>query len=548
MTQPQELEEFLSDCTRSDVFIDQIEFLNGRVDELLADLTAAQNALSATQSQNVQDEFEPEMEREQDEFEREMERELERSCGPETERYHDCNQTWVWDGKSYETTNKYEVSSYWFDKPELVERIKSRAVDGQTEAWEASFTDERLKGPRKTNEELIEMGYGWRWDEEVLDITGIPGALMLKADCNSDLSISEEGSNSDLSTEDSNSGLSTPVFPYVSWNRANRSKSWYKDVDWSGIPFDDLSDIEKENIDWSKLNYKEAGQSDSFDIAFIDWSEANSASKTQKKIYKDLNWEGVDYQNLSDDTKEGIDWSSVDYKEAIRSETFNLDSVDVDELKGNAKSFKKFLKATALKKASADSLLEEASSEMLEAIGLNNYAGKISDKITKSFSTDSGEYKLVMRPSSHHRASAIARGMGGKLAELESADESNQFADALTGLIADRSLVKKLSKTTASDGSGGSYFWLGSSDKSSEGDWRWLSSDQPIPATRSDWATKVSDDKKEPDNMAAENDLNVTQDYLAHGLWDLNILKPGGQWVDLIETNNLWFVVEMTEI
>ena len=344
---------------------------------------------------------------------------------------------------------------------------------------------------------------------------------------------------------------SAPVFPYVNWERANQSKAWYQDVDWSSIPFDVLSELEIGKIDWSKVNYKEAEQADSFDIDFIDaagWVEINSAGKKQNKTYKDLNWQGVDYQSLSDGTKEGIDWSSVDYKEAIRSETFNLDSVDVDELKGNAKSFKKFIKATALKKASADSLLEEASSEILEAIGLNNYAGKISDKITKSFSTDSGEYKLVMRPSSHHRASAIARGMGGKLAELESADESNQFAEALTGLIADRSLVKKLSKTTASDGSGGSYFWLGGSDKSSEGDWRWLSSDQPIPGTRSDWATKVSDDKKEPDNMAAENDLNVTQDYLAHGLWDLNILKPGGQWVDLIETNNLWFVVEMTEI
>ena len=543
MTQPKELEEFLSECTRSDVFIDQIEFLNGRVDELLADLTAAQNALSAAQSQNVQDEFELEMEREQDdfalEFELEMQRELERSCGPETERYHDCNQTWVWDGKSYETTNKYEVSSYWFDKPELVERIKSRAVDGQTEAWEASFTDERLKGPRKTNEELIEMGYGWRWDEGAIDITPIPGALMLKGDCNSDLSISEEDSNSDLSTS---------VFPYVSWNRANRSKAWYKDVDWSGIPFNDLSDIEIENIDWSKLNYKEAGQSDSFDIAFIDWSEANSASKTQKKIYKDLNWQGVDYQSLSNGTKEGIDWSRVDYKEAIRSETFNLDAVDIIELKNNPKAFKKFLKSTALKKASADSLLKQASSATIEEIGLKNYAGKISDKLTKSFSTESAEYKLVMKPSSHHRASAIAKGMGGKLVELESVEESNLFSDALTGLIADRSLVKKLSKTTASDGGGGSYLWLGGSDESSEGEWKWLSSDQLISTTRSDWATKVSDETTEPDNMADENELNITQDYLAQGLWDLNILKPGGQWVDLLETNKLWFVVEMPDI
>ena len=197
-----------------------------------------------------------------------------------------------------------------------------------------------------------------------------------------------------------------PVFPYMNWQRANNSKALYNDVEWSAIRFNDLSEVEIGNIDWSKVTYKEAKQAESYNLGFIDaagWGEINSAGKKQKKIYKDLNWQGVDYQSLSDDTKEGIDWSSVDYKEAIRSETFNLDSVDIDELEPNPKAFKKFLKATALKKASADSLLAEASSETLEGIGLNNYAGKISEKITKSFSTNSGEYKLVMKPSSFDR-------------------------------------------------------------------------------------------------------------------------------------------------
>ena len=227
--------------------------------------------------------------------------------------------------------------------------------------------------------------------------------------------------------------------------------------------------METGNIDWSKVNYKEAEQAESFDIDFIDaagWGEINSAGKKQKKIYKDLNWQGVDYQSLSDDTKEGIDWSSVDYKEAIRSETFNLDSVDIDELEPNPKAFKKFLKATALKKASADSLLAEASSETLEGIGLNNYAGKISEKITKSFSTDSGEYKLVMKPSSFDRASAIAKGMGGTLAVFETEQESDDFADGLTGVINERSVARKIlnqAALTAGRYSHGNFTWLGGS-------------------------------------------------------------------------------------
>ena len=469
----------------------------------------------------------------------------------------------------------------------MVERIKSRAVGGQTEAWEFSATDERLKGPRKTDEELLEMGYTWRWDEAVNDIVPIPEALSSTENPNSDLPISE---------------LSAPVFPYVSWARANRSKAWYKDVDWSNIPFENLSGMEIENIDWSKVNYKEAGKSQSFGIDLIDWGEVNSGGKAQIKAYKDLDWKDIDYEKLSEETKEGIDWSRMDYKEAmqassfdisiidwgevnsaknikkiykdlnwgsvdyrslndevkeeidwvrvdyieaIRSESFSLDSIDIAELKNNQRVFKKFIKNTGLRKSGADSLLDEASSETLQTIGLNSYAGRIPGKMIKSFSTNSGQYKLVMRPSSHLRASAIAKGMGGKLAEFETASESNDFVDELTGLLADRALSRKLSKTTAPDGSSGSYLWLGGSDKSTEGDWKWLSSGDSIEESRQEWGTKVDDDSKEPDNVGAAHDMNITQNSLAHGLWDLSILKPGGQWVDLIETNNLWFVVEM---
>ncbi len=168
---------------------------------------------------------------------------------------------------------------------------------------------------------------------------------------------------------------------------------------------------------------------------------------------------------MSNGPIEGIDWSRVDYKEAIRSETFNLDTVDIDELKANAKAFKKSLKATALKKASADSLLEEASSEALEVIGLKYYSGKISDKITKSFSTDSGEYKLVMKPSSFDSASAIAKGMGETLTVFETEQETDDFVDGLTGVINERSVARKiLNQTDGLTGAASFHMWLGGPD------------------------------------------------------------------------------------
>ncbi|MFL0789958.1 MAG: hypothetical protein AB8E87_06985, partial [Prochlorococcus sp.] len=82
--------------------------------------------------------------------------------------------------------------------------------------------------------------------------------------------------------QDGSAESSVPVFPYVDWSRANKSKAFYKDANWKDIPFDDLSELEIGNIDWSKVNYKEAEQAESFDIDFIDaagWGEINSAGK-----------------------------------------------------------------------------------------------------------------------------------------------------------------------------------------------------------------------------------------------------------------------------
>ncbi len=115
-------------------------------------------------------------------------------------------------------------------------------------------------------------------------------------------------------------------------------------------------------------------------------------------------------------------------------------------------------------------MLAEASSETLEGIGLKNYAGKISEKITMSFSTDSGEYKLVMKPSSSDRASAIAQGMGGTLAVFESEQESDDFTDGLTGVVNDRSISRKILNQADFQADLrlpffiGNFTWLGGSD------------------------------------------------------------------------------------
>ena len=68
----------------------------------------------------------------------------------------------------------------------------------------------------------------------------------------------------------------------MDWTRANNSKSWYKDVNWASIPFVHLSHDEV-NLDWSKIDYKEAVKSETFDFNLVDWSDIKSASKAKDK-------------------------------------------------------------------------------------------------------------------------------------------------------------------------------------------------------------------------------------------------------------------------
>ena len=266
------------------------------------------------------------------------------------------------------------------------------------------------------------------------------------------------------------------VFPYVNWNRANRSKAWYKDVDWSVIPFNDLSDGEQEKLDWSKINYIEANNNDSFDPALIDWSDIRGAKKAhQIKAYKAIDWGSIDYTALDDQDKRNIDWTKVNYGEAQSSEDFDifsldwgflnqlgaqpkkrvyqkvawndvdftagdssgfdwsainlkkamvsdafaLNAVDIDETK-QTKNFKRL--SAALKKSSADDLLAGASDDTLQAIGYENFVGKIADSLVKNFTTTSREYSMILKPLSYTRAAAVATAMGGSLASQATGD------------------------------------------------------------------------------------------------------------------------------
>ena len=67
----------------------------------------------------------------------------------------------------------------------------------------------------------------------------------------------------------------------------------YKYFDWSADIYDNLSESSIEDIDWTQVDYKKALTSDSFSLDHVDWDEVNNAAnaKAKSNVYKAINWE-----------------------------------------------------------------------------------------------------------------------------------------------------------------------------------------------------------------------------------------------------------------
>ena len=148
-------------------------------------------------------------------------------------------------------------------------------------------------------------------------------------------------------------------------------------------------------------------------------------------------------------------------------------------------------------------------------------------------------YEKVELPMSWTEASKFAGEKSGTLVKIESFQE-NTFLKSFMSQT----------QTSASDGGGSEYFWLGGSDIDIEGDWRW--SDQTkINASQITaydlWGKGpgFNTEYGEPDNFMGN------QDCLAMGVnfWPkkadtTNYLGKPGEWNDISCENKLAFVIE----
>ncbi len=156
-----------------------------------------------------------------------------------------------------------------------------------------------------------------------------------------------------------------------------------------------------------------------------------------------------------------------------------------------------------------------------------------------SFTYNETEYEVILEKMSWKEAAAYAKEQGGYLAEINSQEEQNTLYTELS-----KNAGITLTRTTASDGGGASYVWIGGNDINAEGEWKWDGNDDGSGAQF--WAGLADGSVvgglynnwgDEPD------DFNDNQDGLGLALTDWP-LGTAGQWNDLRDSNRLYFLIE----
>lgn len=145
-------------------------------------------------------------------------------------------------------------------------------------------------------------------------------------------------------------------------------------------------------------------------------------------------------------------------------------------------------------------------------------------------------YGVVKEAKTWSAARACAVQFNGRLAVVESQLEQDSIFAFLN-----RSAITN-SNTTAPDGGGAAYVWLGGNDRTTEGTWVW---DSYVGGTGQFWQGARTGSAvgglynnwgNEPDNFQNQDAVGI-----ALSAWPFGI---AGQWNDVDESNALYFVVE----
>ena len=170
---------------------------------------------------------------------------------------------------------------------------------------------------------------------------------------------------------------------------------------------------------------------------------------------------------------------------------------------------------------------------------VSTYTVHVTSTTLVTFSYNGTNYEIVKLNKNWLNAAAFAVERGGYLAEINSVEEQNEIYSQL------QSASITTSSTTAPDGGGAAYVWIGGNDLSSEGRWVWdgdydqvneqfwqgTKSGSPVGGLYNNWGN-------EPDNYGSGQDALG----LALTRWPYG---SAGQWNDVSHTNSLYFVIEL---
>jgi Ca2+-binding RTX toxin-like protein len=155
-----------------------------------------------------------------------------------------------------------------------------------------------------------------------------------------------------------------------------------------------------------------------------------------------------------------------------------------------------------------------------------------------SFTTRSGSYVLVAEQKTYADAAAYARSeLNGTLASFETQSEFDGFYSTLQSTVDNNNLTL----STAADGGGAKYIWLGGSDSVTEGSWVW---DSGVGLTYNDlWGSGALG--SEPDNFENQDGLAIGMENWPAGSAAGAGYGDAGSWNDIDVSNTLYFVVEI---
>ncbi|MDR0507514.1 MAG: hypothetical protein LBH32_11980 [Dysgonamonadaceae bacterium] len=178
------------------------------------------------------------------------------------------------------------------------------------------------------------------------------------------------------------------------------------------------------------------------------------------------------------------------------------------------------------------------------------------EQSTEYFYHGDHSYQIVKTAKTWSDAVADAVAKGGYLTEIESQEEQDAIWQAVQ-----KSGISPTYRT-ATDGGGIGYLWIGATDRSVEGIWLWNEAGKTIwmgdgngsapEGSYYNWGGKASGHTNEPDNYTDQQSSPKGQNAAAIGLaaWPNGASLPlgtAGEWNDIAESNQMYYVVEFNE-